>query len=334
MRFLFKTSLKIAVLLIVFCVPIGLFVSFFILNGRNIPVWNIGIRNLLISARNMAFPIVAVSFLFSTLFTISTIDKMKVRSIFLLHIPALIIGALLLWASYGTRIKGDPLSLREQEVRLGYLSFFKEGVFNELENRAVYLKRQETSLYTFYVYDRSNNNITILQNVSIGEKGKNRMIINRKEKQIEFFSGKRTSLKLNFSAFKLEGSSINNPVVHFYMNQLRKALVLVRSSSRGLDGSDLPLFLGVLFLSVIMISIPLVYGLNDGGWGFSGVSSVILIILVLPFLYGGALRFFQRTSVTVTFLGRFSYLLPALIFCAIGILLDIILKVRGMKKGI
>jgi hypothetical protein len=124
MRFLFKTSLKIAVLLIVFCVPIGLFVSFFILNGRNIPVWNIGIRNLLISARNMALPIVAVSFLFSTLFTISTIDKMKVRSIFLLHIPALIIGALLLWASYGTRIKDDPLSLREQEVRLGYLSFF------------------------------------------------------------------------------------------------------------------------------------------------------------------------------------------------------------------
>jgi hypothetical protein len=334
MRFLFKTSLKIAVLFIVFSVPVGIFVSLFILNARNIPVWNIGIRNLLIGARNVALPIVVISFLFSTLFTISTIDKMKIRSIFLLHIPALIVGALLLWAFYGAHIKSDPLSLREQEVRLGLLSFFKEAVFNEIENRAVYVKRQDDSLYTFYVFDKSNNSLTILKNVSTGEKGKNRMIIHQKEKKIEFFSGKRTSLELPFSAFKHKGNSINNAFVQFYMNQLRKTFALARSSARGLKGPDLLLFLGVLFLSVLMISIPLTYGLNDGGWGFSGVSGVILIILVFPFFYGAILRFFRSPPFAVSFLGRFSYLFPALVLCAIGILLDIIIKVRGMKKGI
>jgi hypothetical protein len=94
------------------------------------------------------------------------------------------------------------------------------------------------------------------------------------------------------------------------------------------------LFLGTLYLSLLMISIPLTYALNDGGWGFSGIIGVIFILIVLPFFYGVSLRTMQTFNINIPLLARFSYLLPSIIFGFIGILIDIAVKVRGIKKGI
>jgi hypothetical protein len=340
MRFLSRTVLKIAVLFIVLIVPVGLYIAFFTLNQRNIPIFNLGLRNLMITVRNLTLPIITVSFLLSTLFTVSLIDKMKVRSLFLLHFPALIIGAILLWVFYGTRMKEEPLQVKEQAVKLGYLSFFKEGVFNDLGKKKVLIKTETDNLYTVYIYDRSTGGLTILPKTSAGakprvaEKGRNSIIIDRKAKQLEFSSGRKSVLTLPFSDFQKKVNSINNPALRFYVQQLRKTITAIRSNATRLRGIDLSLFFSVFFLSVLMISIPLTYAMNDGGWGFSGITGVILILSLLPFFYGFILKILQGTSVGGSFFGRFSYLFPALVFCGIGIILDILIKVRGMKKGI
>jgi len=340
MRFLSRTVLKIAVLFIVLIVPVGLYIAFFTLNQRNIPIWNLGIRNLLITVRNLSLPIITVSFLLSTLFTVSLIDKMKVRSLFLLHFPALIIGAILLLIFYGTRAKEEPLQIKEQAVRLGYLSFFKEDVFNDLGKKKVLIKTESDNLYTIYIYDGSTGGLTILSKTSIGtgtrtaEKGRNSMIIERDAKQIEFFSGRKSVLTLPFSDFQKKENSINNPALRLYVQQVRKTITAIRSNTTHLRGIDLSLFISVFFLSVLMISIPLTYAMNDGGWGFSGITGVILILFLIPFFYGYMLKIVQGISMGGSFLGRYSYLFPALVFCGIGIILDIFIKVRGMKKGI
>jgi hypothetical protein len=337
MRFILKTLIKIIIFFIVIIIPIGFFITFFVLNQRDIPVWNIGIRNILITTKDFALPTIIISFLFATLLTISLVDKMKVRSIFVLHIPAVLIGIALIIAFYGIQKNEQPLAIMAKDVRLGYLSFFRDNVFNQINNHSIMVKKPKRNIYTVYIYDKSNNKLTILNNVSYGKKGKNYMYINKDRKQIEFFytqRGKSMVISVPFSDFRVKNSSINNRFIIFYVNQLRKTLTSIRGLYAKLTKIDVYILLGALFLSILMISIPLSYALNDGGWGFSGIIGVIFIFLVLPFLYGGVLRFLLNARINAAFLGRFSYLFPSIIFCGIGILFDILIKVRGMKKGI
>jgi hypothetical protein len=274
MSFLFTTIRKIVIFFILFLIPVGLFISFFSLYQDDIPVWNIGIRNLLVTARNLTVPIIAVSFLLSVLFTVSLIDKMKVRSIFVLHVPALFIGAVVVWIFYGSASRSEPLHVGGQDVRLGYLSFFREGVFTDAGEKTILMKTHKGGPHTFYIFDRTKGTLTVLPMAEIGPsrktggKPENRVIIDRKNKDILFQSGGKTVTAVPFREFRQGGSSIDNPLVGIYVDRLKKTLAAIRARARNLHGTDLLLFLSMFFLSVIMIALPLTYALNDGGWGF------------------------------------------------------------------
>jgi hypothetical protein len=142
------------------------------------------------------------------------------------------------------------------------------------------------------------------------------------------------TVKVPFNDFDTKNEILDNKMLLFYGKQLRRTSGYVQVLLGNLPTMDKYLFLGTLYLSLLMISIPLTYALNDGGWGFSGIIGVIFILVVLPFFYGVSLRTIQTFNVGTPFLARFSYLLPSIIFGFIGILIDIAVKVRGIKKGI
>ena len=337
MKFIFKTIFKILVLFIILIIPVGLFITFFALNQKQIPVWNIGIRNIVLFSKNYALPIITISYFIATLLTVSLIDKMKVRSIFLLHIPAVLIGVVIIGVFFLIQSNNYPLSLIEKRMYLGYRTFLKENVFNDLRERSVLLMRTDQNQFTVYLYDKVNNSLIIMNNMNASKKGKNHLYVDQDGRQIVLREGQKkkiTTVNIPYDEFNYKSSILNNKMILFYAKQLRGSLQSFRALFAKLPPIDQFVFFGAIYLSLLMISIPFTYALNDGGWGFSGIIGVVFILVILPFLYGIILKSMQNFSFNLSFLGKYSYLFPAIIYGFIGILIDIAVKVRGMKKGI
>jgi hypothetical protein len=331
MKFIGRAIIRILILFVILIVPVGFFITFFALNQKNIPIWNIGIRNVLSVAGYYRVPIVAISYFIATLITVSLVDKMKIRSLILLHIPPVFIGAALIGGFYLSQTKQQPFKIIEHRVRLGYGSFLEKGVFNEVGNRAMMIQKNEQNLFTLYVYTRESNDLLVMDRVP-----RSAISIDQTGQKVSFTSGKRKKITYTvpFKDFHSYEGATSNRMFRLYVNQLRKTVYSFREYFQQAEGKQRFLFLGAVFISVLMISIPLTYALNDGGWGFSGITGAIFIVLVLPFVYGGIFFILQKIRFSASFLGSFAYLFPAMVFAIIGIVLDIAIKVRSIKKGI
>jgi hypothetical protein len=331
MKFIGRAIIRILILFVILIIPVGFFITFFALNQKNIPIWNIGIRNVLSFAGYYSVPIVAISYFIATLITVSLVDKMKIRSLILLHIPPVLIGAALIGGFYMLQVKRQPFKIIEHGVRLGYGSFLKEGVFNEVGNRAIMIEKNEQNRFTLYVYNRENNDLFVL-----GTLPRSSISIDRAGQKVSFTSGKRKIITYTvpFKDFHSYEGVADNRIIQLYVNQLRKTVSSFRKYFQQAEGMERFLFLGAVFISMLMISIPLTYALNDGGWGFSGITGAIFIVLVLPFLYGGIFFIIQKMRLSTSFLGSYAYLFPAVVFALVGIVLDIAVKVKSIKKGI
>ncbi len=337
MKFILKTTIKILIFSVLFIIPIGLFITFFSLSGRNIPIWNIGIRNILLFSQNYSLLIIFISYLISTLLIISLTDKQKVRSIFLLHIPALIAGGILVGGIYLTRYRHYPLSLGEKNVQLDHRAFLRENVFNDVSGKLILIKKSENNYYTLYIYDRTKNDLVIANNVGIGTGKKNFISISQNNRRLNFTyerNKKSESLIIPYKDFTVKNDLINNRLINRYTVQIRKLTISLSNYFMNLDQTDKYIFLGTLFISVLMISIPLTYALNDGGWGFSGIIGVILLLVLLPFFYGAVFKILQRFRFGMSFLGRYSYLSSPLILCFCGFFIDLLVKIRRREKKI
>ena len=131
MKFILKTALKILVLSIILIIPVGLIITCLSITQRGIPVGNLGVRNIFLYAQNYSLLIFFISYLMSSLLVTSLIDKLKVKSVIALHIPALIVGTVFAGGIYFTRYRHYPLPLGENTLKLDHKTFLREGVFNE-----------------------------------------------------------------------------------------------------------------------------------------------------------------------------------------------------------
>ena len=331
MKFLFRAIIRILILFVILIVPVGLFITFFAFTQKNIPIWNIGIRNVLRFAGYYRVPIVAVSYFIATLITVSLVDKMQIRSLILLHIPPVLIGAALIAGFYFVQAKRQPFRIIEQDIRLGYASFLKGDVFNEVGNRAIMIEKNEQNRFTLYIHNRENNDLQVM-----GGLPRSAISIDQKGQKVSFTSGKRKIITYTvpFKDFQQYEGVVKNRMLQLYVTQLRKTVSTLRVYFQKAVGIERFLFLGAVFISMLMIAIPLAYSLNDGGWGFSGITGALCILIVLPFLYSGIFFLIQKMRLKLSFLGSYTYLFPTLVFALIGIVLDVAVKVRSMKKGI
>lgn len=255
----------------------------------------------------------------------------------MLHIPAIIAGGILIGGIYLTRNRHYPLSLGEKNVQLDHRAFLKENVFNDVNEKLILIKKSANNSYTLFLYDRTKNDLVIANNVSIGT-GKNNFIsISQKNRRLNFTyeqNKKRESLIIPYIEFTVKNDLINNRLINRYTVQIRKLTISLSNYFINLDQNDKYIFLGTLFISVLMISIPLAYTLNDSGWGFSGIIGVILLLVLLPFFYGAVFKILQRFHFGLSFLGRYSYLSSPLILCFCGLFIDLLIKIRGREKKI
>jgi hypothetical protein len=336
MKFLVKTTLKILFSVILLIIPVTLIITFFALGKANIPLRNIGIRNVIQFSRNYFLPSLFLSYLIATLLVISLIDKMKVKSLILLHIPAIIVGCIFAAGIYYIRLMTVSSPQIKGELRLGYRTFFKEGVFIETKGRKLYIENGENDRRNLYLYDEKNNALSVVRNITTRRDGKNQLIIDSQNRNVSIVS--KTDLpggqvRISFGDFQ-RGKNINDSrLLTLYGRQIGSIQRIILNRLKPLGLMDRYLLLGSLFLSVLMISIPLVYGLNDRGWGFSGLIGVFFILAILPFWYGFVFRLIVRFRPRLLVLGKYEYAFPSLVFVLCGILIDIIVKKREKRRG-
>ncbi len=340
MKFLGKTVLKIFVYIIVLIIPVTLLVTCFALVNGSIPLWNIGIRNILRYAAKNLLPSIFISYLIATMVVVSLVDKMKVRSLLLLHIPAVIAGGILGGLLYVAQTEEMPISFRKgslQTLQIGVNTFFRRDLFNEMEDRVVYIHPYAKNLNQLYLYNKKDGQLLFINRLYIGRRGKNYISVDDKNRFVRIVAQDNPQvgeISIPFSSLNTGNGALSLKIVSSYRKQIVKVYRQLRSAVSGLEQRDGIILAGALFLSVLLISIPLSYGFNDRGWSFSGITGVFLILVTLPYFYGFVLKILNVVSPKPSFMGRFSYLFPALVFCAIGIIVDILVKTGGRTRRV
>ncbi|UCB45881.1 MAG: hypothetical protein JSV25_00210 [Spirochaetota bacterium] len=327
MKFILKTTLRILLLVLLFVIPIGLFISILVLSQRDIPLWNIGIRNVMAASQNLFLPIIFSTYIFATLFAVALVDPMKVKSIFALHIPPLIAGGIILVIVIFT----SGIQQKEASIRTGHLTFLRENSFNNTGNSLLYIRSKGPSLYDAYIYEKDYNNLVAATQISIGKQL--RIDNNNRRILLEFENNGQKSLYIfPFKSFVHKTTLTQNRFLSFYAKQIRSLQRNIQNEYTRLPVNDARLYGLFMVLSVLMISIPITYALNDQGWGLSGIVSVFLILFLLPLIYRIIFNVIERAGGNPPFLGHYSYLFPSLIIIILGIIVDVIAKVRGRDR--
>lgn len=334
MKFILKTALKILILSIILVIPVGLIITCLSLNQRGIPVGNLGVRNIFLYAQNYSLLIFFISYLMSSLLITSLIDKLKVKSVIALHMPALIVGAVFAGGIYFTRYRHYPLPLGENTIKLDHKTFLLDGVFHEVPDRAIMLKSSGKNNFTLYLYDKTSNDLWITENLSVKKTGKDLVFIDEPNRVVNFTYKKNQtidSLKIPFNVFTANNKLFDNPLIDRYMRQLRNVIISIKKYTGALSQTGKYIFSGVLYLSVLMILIPLTYAFNDRGWGFAGLIGIIVLLVVTPFFYGAIIKLFGKVRFNLSFLRQYSYLSLPLVLCLFGVFLDILVKITGKR---
>ncbi len=337
MKFLGKTILKIFAYTIVLIIPVTLFITCFALVNSSIPLWNIGIRNIIRYSSHLLLPSIFISYLIATLVVVSLIDKMKIRSLVLLHIPAIIAGGILSSFLYFAQTEKMPVFLKNEDLQIGVNTFLRRDVFNEIEDRVVYIHPYIKNLNHIYLYNKKDGRFFYINSLYVGKRGKNYIWIDEKARTVRIVAGDNPQIgeiSIPFSSFKTGNGLLSLKIVYAYRNQIVKVYGFFRNAVSGLERQHGIILAGALFLSVLLISIPLSYGFNDRGWGFSGAAGVFLVIAALPYFYGFVFKILKKISPGPSFMGKYSYLFPALVFCIIGLILDILVKAGGRTRRV
>jgi hypothetical protein len=293
-------------------------------------MWNIGFRNILVTARGFFMPIVIGSYLIAALITVALLDKTKVRSIVLLHIPPLVAGALVIGGAYLAQRGSGPFPVMRSSLSLGWRVFVKESVFNEIRGRTLLLRGTGRGAgYDVFVHEDKSGKVDVYPDVRPGRKGGRSLYVDEAEEALAVSQGPgRRTLLIPYDEFDVRPVLSRNVLVRAYTERIRELRDIIGVHANRLSGRDRRLFFAALFLSVLMISIPLTFALNDAGWGFSGLTGALAVLAALPYLYWGVFTLVWRTRLRSYMAVGYGYLYPCVLVCSLGVLVDLLVKMR------
>jgi len=330
MKIMLNIMLKIILFFAILIIPVSLLITTYSLTKNNIPLWNIGIKNIVGYARRFYIPTISISYLISILIAISLVDKIKVRSIFMLHIPPVLIGCLLFGVVVYTESRNTPFKILERNITTGFYTFFKRDVFNATESKLIFVKKTGNYRYSLYIYDKEKNDLELIKGIYTSKGHRDSISFNTRKRQalIRYLkNGHRKEVVIPFETFEKGQNITTNKFSLFYSNQIKELLYHIQNKYKSLKRVDSYILLASVIISILLISVPLSYLFNDGGWALSGIIGVVFILTLLPLSYNGIFKLLENLNINATFLGGYKYLLPFIIMGVFGIAFDIIAKV-------
>jgi len=329
MKLIIRMILRIVLLMLLFVVPIGLFITAVALTGRHIPLFNIGIRNFLAVSKNLLVGIVFSSYLFATGLTVAITDRMKVRSIVLLHIAPLVVGAAIGAVFFSGKL--GTISPVSSGLELGYRTFLKTGVFNRAGGSMILLDREIDGRSAILLYDIETDTLLpmntgpLRDNIKV-DAGKGLLSISYNQETTRY------SGRFPFGNFIRKTPLNAGRFVRFYTGQLRSLLLRIRGQYTGLAPGERTLYGFALSVSVILLLVPLVFAMNDKSWRFFGIIGLFTVLFLLPLFYRALFRIQDGLGERIL-PGGYSFLIPAIAAGGCGILIDIIITLRERTKN-
>ena len=105
----------------------------------------------------------------------------------------------------------------------------------------------------------------------------------------------------------------------------------IRGMSSGLKQTESLMLAAALVLGTLMILIPLVWALNDSGWGCAGICGVFFLLGLAPYFLGFIITLARRFEPNLLIMGGYRFLFPAVVLSSAGIVIDIIVGL--LKKA-
>ena len=329
--------MNIIIFMLILIIPVALFVAFFALRNLGLPLWDIGIGNVLIQVRKYLIPSIVISYLLAALLVVARVDKMRVKSIFMLHLPAVVVACIIgagLFLLQDRPVLKNPLERAGHDMDLAPHRFFKNRVFTQAGNRQIWVKWEGRQALAAYYYDSDIRRPVYISNIHMGRNGKTQFYVDESGRQVVLTSGRLPGSKasISYSDFPRRNNSTDLNIFRAYEKQMGELYRWLRQRG-SLTGIHLYILFGALLLTFLMISIPIVYAMNDTGWGFSGIVGIFLVLAILPYFYNLIIRAVGRFLTTMSFMGTYAYLFPAIVFGLCGLLLDVIIKSRNRASG-
>jgi hypothetical protein len=144
--------------------------------------------------------------------------------------------------------------------------------------------------------------------------------------------GTAAPISLSYAGFVKQDALLSNRLLSAYARRLRDLYLRIETNTADLGYRQQTMLLGVLFLSVLLLSIPMAYGLNDRGWGFAGLAGILLIVVLVPVAYSLLLSAAERLRAGESMSGVYPLLFPAVAGTLLGIVLDVVIAVRGASR--
>ena len=297
-------------------IPVAIFVITYQVNNLGFTVTKLGIRSIFeIGIKNLPLIIIA-SYILALILSIALIDKIKVDSLLVLHIPPIIISIGLITIFYFSSGNNNFFITEERVIRPGYRLFFKERVFNEINNDILYIYSVNNK-NRYLLYNREKNNIILLSGLSFKD---DRVILLDIKKQPVM------SLQYKEISIKKDENLLTTKYFKRYIKTIKFIVFKIKEIYGSLKKIDGYIFLGSMLVSFLILSIPLAFIINDGGWGVTGLIGVILIMGFVPYIYNILFKFNKLYKPIVSLMGSYSYLIYPAIISLIGIILDIIIS--------
>jgi hypothetical protein len=337
MKFLAKSVLNILIFLLILVIPVTLFVTFFTLRNLNLPLWNIGIANVLVQARKFLLPSIVLSYLMATLLVVARVDKMRVKSLFMLHLPAVVVACIIgagLFLLQDRPVMTNPLVRTGQDMDLAPHRFFKDRVFTQAGSRQIRTRWEGRQARDVVYYDANMQRPVYISEINMGSTGRTQFYVDERGRQVILRSPRLPDgiSRIPYSDFTRRNNATDMQIFRAYENQMRD-LYRWLSARGSLSGIHLYILFGALFVTFLMISIPVVFAMNDTGWGFSGIIGIFLVLAILPYLYNLIIKAVGRFLVLTSFMGAYAYLFPAVVFGICGLLLDLLVKARSRARS-
>lgn len=342
-----RTTLKLLLLIPATAVPLTLLATLFALHQSRLPLWNLGARNVLRSASGYALPALLIGYLLSVLLVVALVDKMKVRSLLMVHLPPLLAGALLAGAlCLAGACAGReqlPFPLERNTVRVGVNTFVPREVLVPAGDRVLYLGGPGGPLY---LYDRGEGATLVMREVALSRRGAGGLYLDPAGRRVVIHppsgavyapgggrpGGEGEPVRIPYEAFQEPDPLLSSPLLIAYAGRLRTLFREARDATGSLESRRGAAVLGTLAFSLLLLVVPLAYGLNDRGWGVAGLAGALFLLAAVPVACGLVLAGARRLQEAGMLPGIHPFLPAAVVFALVGIMLDLVITLRGSSR--
>ncbi len=316
MKLTFYLLKRIAVYFLIFLIPSALIIASFKCYSTGINIFNVGIRSITNIILNNLLSIILISYTVSVIFSIALIDKVRVNSLVLLHLIPIVITAGIIGVFYLAESKGRFFITPEEKIAVGYRTFFKRDVFNEINGNLIFIGSIKTSnkKQNIFLYKTENDKIIPVNKI----KFKNGSII--------LYGSKKPIKTFNYFEASKKPFIYSNKMVINYIRTLTGVMKKFKGTYNRLSGINRYYYLLALIVSFFIMSIPLAFILNDGAWNTSGIIGVMLIIGLTPYFYRFIINYIGKIRLNFLISSGYNYLLLPILIIVIGIILNITIK--------